>query len=57
LISLLPFVGLVIGLNYAFRRNAATRVLGWRLLFFALALHALYFFCVCPAALIWALSR
>lgn len=56
-ISVLPFVGLVIGINYAFRRNAATRKLGWRLFYFALALHVFYTVCICPAMMIWALNR
>lgn len=56
-VSLLPFVGLVIGINYAFRRNAATRKLGWRLFYFALALHIFYVLCVCPLMMAWALGQ
>jgi hypothetical protein len=55
-ISLLPFVGLVIGVSYAARRNAATRRFGRRLLSFAFALHGIYLFCLCPAATYWALT-
>lgn len=54
LISLLPFVGFVIGGNYAMRRNAATRQLGRRLLRFTLLLHSFYMLCLCPAALLLA---
>lgn len=56
-ISLLPFVGLVIGMNYSVRRNTATRVFGRRLLSFAIMLHVFYTLCVCPAAMAWALSQ
>ncbi len=56
LIALLPFVGIVIGASYTARRNAATRSLGWRILTFALALHALYVLCICPALLLWSLD-
>jgi hypothetical protein len=55
-ISLLPFVGLVIGLSYAARRNAPTRRFGRQLLAFAFALHGAYLFCFCPTAAYWALS-
>lgn len=57
LMALLPFVGFVIGVNYSFRRNAATRQLGRRLVGFAIVIHSIYAFCVCPAMMIWALSR
>ena len=56
-VSLLPFVGIVIGGSYAARRNAATRQFGRRLLMYSLALHGFYTVCLCPASLIWVLSR
>ncbi|NJL94018.1 MAG: hypothetical protein HC915_09945 [Anaerolineae bacterium] len=56
LMSLLPITGLVIGANYALRRNTATRQLGRRLLRFAAALHVFYLLCVCPALAIYALG-
>ncbi|MFP4321975.1 MAG: hypothetical protein ACLFTK_05925 [Anaerolineales bacterium] len=55
-ISLLPFVGIIIGASYTARRNAATRRLGWRLLTFALVLHGVYTLCICPLLLAWSLS-
>jgi hypothetical protein len=54
LISVLPIVGLVIGLSYATRRNAATRSYGRGLLWYAILLHLVYLFCLCPMLLIWA---
>jgi len=57
LITLLPFVGFVIGINYSFRRNAATRQLGRRLVGFAIVIHGIYAFCICPTLMVWALSR
>lgn len=56
-LSLLPLVGLVIGVSYAVRRNAATRQFGRRLMIFSVGLHIFYAVCLCPAALIIALSR
>lgn len=56
-ISVLPFVGFVIGLNYSFRKNTATRALGRRLISWAMALHVFYTFCICPAAMAWALAQ
>lgn len=50
-ISLLPFVGFVIGSNYSLRYNAATRQFGRRLLMMSVAVHAFYFLCLCPTAL------
>ncbi len=56
-ISLLPLVGLVIGGNYSFRKNAATRQFGRRLFLYAVLLHGFYLACLCPAALALALSQ
>lgn len=57
LVSLLPFVGFVIGGNYSLRKNAATRQLGRRLLLYAFVLHGFYLTCLCPAALALALRQ
>lgn len=56
LISLLPFVGLVIGANYALRRHTATRLFGRRLLRLAVLLHLIYGLCLCPASLYLTIS-
>lgn len=56
-ISTLPLVGFVIGGNYAMRRNLETRRFGRRLLIFAVGVHAIYTFCICPVAALWAISQ
>lgn len=48
LISIFPFVGIVIGANYMVRDNAATRQLGQRLLMFASGIHFFYLCILCP---------
>jgi hypothetical protein len=50
-LSSLPFVGFVIGLNYAARKNSATRQLGRRIIYYTLALHVFFTVCVCPGLL------
>ena len=56
-ISTLPFVGFVIGSNYSVRRNQETRRFGRRLLIFAVGVHLVYTFCICPVAAIWATAQ
>ena len=56
-ISTLPLVGFVIGGNYMMRRNLETRRFGRRLLRFAIGVHVVYTFCVCPVAALWAISQ
>ncbi|MBZ0306440.1 MAG: hypothetical protein K8I82_10265 [Anaerolineae bacterium] len=56
-VSLLPLVGLVIGGNYSFRKNAATRQFGRRLFLYAVLLHGFYLMCLCPAAMALALNQ
>jgi hypothetical protein len=53
-ISALPFVGFVIGGNYMMRRSTETRRLGRRLMIYAVGVHLVYTFCVCPVAALWA---
>lgn len=51
-LTLLPFIGFIIGTSYSARRHKATRVLGWRLLYLTMFWHSLYLAALCMAVIV-----